>query len=203
MAKRIDIEILRLAWPAIATNITTPLLSLVDVAIVGHIGSAAYIGAVAVGGAMLNMLYWLFGFLRAGTSGITAQATGAGDRQGQMLALARSLGSATIIGILIIVLSSSIGDVVLNFMDAEAGTASLARLYFNVAVLNFSFTNSRVLSILSYGICGLIHALKTLSKSPFVNSKMIAPFCEAPQKLPQFNPHDCVPPRLYCISYVA
>lgn len=134
MAKRIDIEILRLAWPAIATNITTPLLSLVDVAIVGHIGSAAYIGAVAVGGAMLNMLYWLFGFLRAGTSGITAQATGAGDREGQMLALARSLGSATIIGILIIVLSSSIGDVVLNFMDAESGTASLARQYFNVAV---------------------------------------------------------------------
>ena len=134
MARKIDKEILRLAWPAIATNITTPLLSLVDVAIVGHIGSAAYIGAVTVGGAMLNMLYWLFGFLRAGTSGITAQAVGAGDRQGQMLALARSLGSAAIIGILIIALSSPLGELVLNFMDAQADTASLARRYFSVAV---------------------------------------------------------------------
>lgn len=59
-------EILRLALPAIITNITTPLLSLVDVAIVGHMGNAAYIGAIAIGGSMFNMLYWLFGFLRMG-----------------------------------------------------------------------------------------------------------------------------------------
>lgn len=56
----INREILNLAIPSIVTNITTPLLGLVDVAIVGHMGAAAYIGAIAVGGTMFNMLYWLF-----------------------------------------------------------------------------------------------------------------------------------------------
>lgn len=103
-------------------------------AIVGHIGSAAYIGAVAVGGTMLNMLYWLFGFLRAGTSGITAHAVGADDKQEQILTLARSILSAAAIGIFIIVLSSPLGNSVLNFMDAEADTAALARRYFGIAI---------------------------------------------------------------------
>ncbi len=72
----LDRQILGLALPAIVANITTPLLSLVDVAIVGHLGSAVYVGAIAVGGSIFSMLYWLFGFLRFGTSGLTAQALG-------------------------------------------------------------------------------------------------------------------------------
>lgn len=69
--------------PSIVTNITTPLLGLVDVAIAGHMGSASYIGAIAVGGSLFNMLYWLFGFLRMGSSGMTAQAYGANNRKQQ------------------------------------------------------------------------------------------------------------------------
>ena len=72
-------EILAIALPAIVSNITTPVLGLVDVAVTGHIGAAVYIGAIAVGGTMFNMLYWLFNFLRMGTSGLTAQAYGADD----------------------------------------------------------------------------------------------------------------------------
>ena len=84
-------EILSLSLPSIVTNITTPLLGLVDVAIVGHMGSAAYIGAIAIGGSMFNMLYWLFGFLRMGSSGMTAQAFGAKDHLGQpRIVLART-----------------------------------------------------------------------------------------------------------------
>lgn len=79
----INREILHLAVPSIVTNITTPLLGLVDVAIVGHMGAAAYIGAIAVGGSMFNMLYWLFGFLRMGSSGMTAQCYGSGEQDGQ------------------------------------------------------------------------------------------------------------------------
>lgn len=134
MAKRLDKEILALAWPAIATNITTPLLSLVDVAIVGHIGSAAYIGAVAVGGTMLNMLFWLFGFLRAGTSGFTAQAYGRGDRGEQVRTLVRALVVALVSGVILIGLSGSVGDAVLAFMDADGSTEELARSYFEVAI---------------------------------------------------------------------
>ena len=77
--RKINKAILAIAVPAIVSNITTPLLGLVDVAIVGHIGSAVYIGAIAVGSTMFNMLYWLFGFLRMGTAGLTSQSCGAGD----------------------------------------------------------------------------------------------------------------------------
>ena len=57
-------KILQLALPSIVSNITVPLLGLVDVAIVGHLGAASYIGAIAVGGMLFNIIYWLFGFLR-------------------------------------------------------------------------------------------------------------------------------------------
>ena len=70
-------RILHIAIPSIVSNITVPLLGLVDVTIVGHLGSASYIGAIAVGGMLFNMIYWIFGFLRMGTSGLTAQAYGA------------------------------------------------------------------------------------------------------------------------------
>lgn len=72
-------EILRIALPSIVTNITVPLLGLVDLAIVGHIGNSAAIGAIAVGGLIFNMVYWLFNFLRMGSSGLTAQAYGRSD----------------------------------------------------------------------------------------------------------------------------
>ena len=78
--KQINREILSIAVPSIVTNITTPLLALMDVVIVGHMGGADYIAAIAVGGTIFNMIYWLFAFLRMGSSGLTAQAYGAGNR---------------------------------------------------------------------------------------------------------------------------
>lgn len=75
-------SIAALAAPAVVTNLTTPVLALCDVAIVGHMGNAVFIAAIAVGGTMFNMLYWLCGFLRMGSSGTTAQAYGAGDIEG-------------------------------------------------------------------------------------------------------------------------
>lgn len=125
---------MRLAWPAIAVNITTPLLGLVDVAIVGHIGSAVFIGAIAVGGTMFSMLYWLFGFLRMGTSGVTAQAYGARDTDNIRGALERSLLLALLAGILLICLAEPLGDVVLKFIDADDSAQTLARMYFNIVI---------------------------------------------------------------------
>ena len=69
-----DREILRLALPCIVSNITVPLLGLVDLSIVGHIGSAAYIAAISVGTMIFSVMYWTMGLLRTGTSGLTAQA---------------------------------------------------------------------------------------------------------------------------------
>ena len=69
-------QILNLALPSIISNITVPLLGLVDLAIVGHLNNIALIGAVAVATTIFNVQYWLLGFLRMGTSGLTAQALG-------------------------------------------------------------------------------------------------------------------------------
>ena len=128
-------EILAIALPAIVSNITTPVLGLVDVAVTGHIGAAVYIGAIAVGGTMFNMLYWLFNFLRMGTSGLTAQAYGADDGNRCTLLFWRSVTVAVIIGACILALSQPIGGVILRFMDADNATQSLAATYFSICVI--------------------------------------------------------------------
>ena len=96
-----DKQILNIAVPSIISNITVPLLGLVDVTIVGHLGAASYIGAIAVGGMLFNMIYWIFGFLRMGTGGLAAQAYGQKDKAEMtrilLLSLAVSLRLSTIL----------------------------------------------------------------------------------------------------------
>ena len=77
-----------IAWPAILSNISIPLLGLVDAAILGHLENASFLGAVAIGAALLSFLYWGFSFLRMGTTGLVARASGAGDQAGAFLVLA-------------------------------------------------------------------------------------------------------------------
>lgn len=98
-------EILQIALPSIVTNITVPLLGIVDVAITGHIGnSTVAIGAIAVGGLVFNMVYWLFNFLRMGSSGLTAQAYGRSDGEGQKQVLRIGVTVAMVCGVLILAL---------------------------------------------------------------------------------------------------
>lgn len=132
--KPLDRRILAIALPAIVSNITTPVLGLVDVAITGHFGAAAYIGAIALGGTMFNMLYWLFGFLRMGTAGLTAQAFGASDRHAQSAALWRALALAGAFSLVLIALSRPVGGLVLQFLDADDAVEPLARAYFNIGI---------------------------------------------------------------------
>lgn len=127
-------EILSLALPAIITNITTPLLSLVDVAIVGHMGNAAYIGAIAIGGSMFNMLYWLFGFLRMGSSGLTAQAYGAGDAAGQSRILRQALLVALLAASVMIILQKPLCDATLRFMEVDRAAGDMAATYFYILI---------------------------------------------------------------------
>lgn len=127
-------KILNLAIPSIVANITTPLLGLVDTAITGHMGSAVYIGAIAVGGVMFNMLYWLFGFLRGGTSGLAAQAYGAGDRAACDVVLYRSLAVAAAVGVAMILLQWPLQGVLKLFVDSDPVTASLAGRYFSILI---------------------------------------------------------------------
>lgn len=127
-------KILALALPSIVANITTPLLGLVDTAVVGHMGSAVYIGAIAVGGVMFNMLYWLFSFLRAGTSGLAAQACGAADSAATSLVLWRSLMVACGAGVLMVILQWPLGQGLRWFVGPDPGTGALAAEYFSILI---------------------------------------------------------------------
>ena len=127
-------EILRLALPSIISNITVPLLGLVDLTIVGHLGSEVYIGAIAVGTMIFNVLYWLLGFLRMGNSGMTSQAFGRRDGQSVHTILVRSLLMATGMGVLFIVLQRPLCDVALWVMHPSAEIAAAAHTYFAICI---------------------------------------------------------------------
>lgn len=127
-------RILQLAVPSIISNITVPLLGLVDVAIVGHIGDAAYIGAIAVGSMLFNVIYWLFGFLRMGTSGMTSQALGRRDLAEVLRLLVRSLSIGVGIGVLFFVLQKWLIGCGLWAMSPEADVVELALRYCYVCI---------------------------------------------------------------------
>lgn len=127
-------EILRLAIPSIITNITVPLLGMVDVAIVGHIGNASYIAAIALATMVFNLIYWNFGFLRMGTSGLTAQAFGAGDRQEYLRVLVRGLAIALLAALMLIALQRPIGHLCQKWIHSSEETLALTLTYFYIRI---------------------------------------------------------------------
>lgn len=127
-------QILHIALPSIISNITVPLLALVDTTIVGHLGSASYIAAIALGGMSFNMIYWLFNFLRMGTGGLTAQAYGANQHQATSYILLRSLTIAGGIALTLLLLQRPIFQVTFHFATATAEVRSLASIYFNILI---------------------------------------------------------------------
>ena len=129
-----DRKIFRLAFPNIISNITIPLLGMIDIAIAGHLGSAIYIGAIALGGNIFNMVYLNFGFLRMSTSGFTAQAYGARNFGEAMNVLIRSLVVAIGIGLLILLLQMPIEKVAINFIKSGPETIENVKYYFRIAV---------------------------------------------------------------------
>ncbi len=127
-------NILRLAIPNIISNITVPLLGLIDMTIVGHLDSASYIGGIVVATTIFNFIYWNFSFLRMGTSGFTAQLYGAGDVSGQANILLRSLLVALVGGVLIILLQPLILRLGFIFFDAGENVRQYAADYFNIYI---------------------------------------------------------------------
>ncbi|MDD4157973.1 MAG: MATE family efflux transporter, partial [Proteiniphilum sp.] len=103
-------KIFRLALPNIITNVTVPLLGMIDIAIAGRLGSAVYIGAIALGANLFNMIYWNFGFLRMSSSGFASQAYGARDLGEVMHVLIRSLMIGLAIGTIILLLQYPLGE---------------------------------------------------------------------------------------------
>ena len=130
----INKRILQIAVPSIISNITVPLLGLIDVTIVGHLGSAAYIGAIAVGGMLFNIIYWIFGFLRMGTSGMTSQAYGKHDMDEVIRLLLRSVGVGLLIAIILVALQYPIRKLAFTFVQTTEEVELLATLYFQICI---------------------------------------------------------------------
>jgi len=127
-------QILRLAIPSILANITIPLVGLVDTAIVGHISDAHAIGGIAVGTMLFDLLYWNFGFLRVGTSGMTAQAFGRDDREQCARLLSQSVGIALIGAALIWLVQWLFVTAAFAIIPCSEEVASFARQYFFIRV---------------------------------------------------------------------
>jgi MATE family multidrug resistance protein len=141
-------DILRLAGPNIISNLSVPLLGVVDTALVGHLEEVYYLGALAVGGMIFNFLFWGFGFLRMGTTGLTAQEYGKRDRSGMIMMLARVQLLALLIGSLLIILKEPIA--LLSFWIIESGPEVEAYTleYYDIRI----YTAPAVLAL--YGING-------------------------------------------------
>ncbi|WP_102406229.1 MATE family efflux transporter [Parabacteroides bouchesdurhonensis] len=127
-------KILQLAIPSIISNITVPLLGLIDVTIVGHLGSAAYIGAIAVGGLLFNIIYWSFGFLRMGTSGMTSQAYGKRDMEEAVNVLVRAVSVGFSVAALLFILQYPIERIAFHLLDTSTEVQRLATIYFRICI---------------------------------------------------------------------
>ena len=133
-AKTINKELLRLAVPNILSNISVPLLSSVDTALMGH-ESIKHLGAVGIGAMIFNFLYWNFGFLRMGTTGFTAQAYGAKDQTEIISTLFRAGFLALCISVLLVLFSQVLGGVAMDLMFVKTDQVDLVLKYFSIRIL--------------------------------------------------------------------
>ncbi|MCB0731205.1 MAG: MATE family efflux transporter [Ignavibacteriae bacterium] len=127
-------KILHLAIPNILSNISIPLLSSVDTAVMGHLDSPVYLGAIALGSIIFNFIYWGFGFLRMGTTGLTAQAIGANNNKEVSAILARSLFISIFIGLVLIVLQFPISQIGFYLINGSKDVEFFAKEYFYIRI---------------------------------------------------------------------
>lgn len=145
-------RIWRIAGPMVISNASVPLVGLVDTAVVGQLGDPAYIGAVAVGAALLNAFYWTFSFLRMGTTGLTAQAIGARDRAETVALLSRALLVGGGAGLILIALHVPIFALAFNSSTATEEIKAMAWDYAAIRIW------SAPAIIATYGLTGWLIA---------------------------------------------
>ena len=142
-ARRLDIShrrILALALPMTLSHVTTPLLGLVDATVIGRLGEAHLLGAVALGAVIFDFVFWSFGSLRMATAGLTAQATGAGNRHEVDLTLARALLVAGVTGLLLILLQWPIATLAFSLAGASQAVTDALSTYFFIRIWAAPFT---------------------------------------------------------------
>ena len=126
--------LLQKAWPIILANASVPLLGLVDTAVIGNVGSITDLGAIAFGALIFSFVYWSFGFLRMGTTGFAAQASGAGDEQEVRAVLGRAVLIALCLGVVLILIQWPIGLAAFSLLDGSAPVEAVAQEYFDIRI---------------------------------------------------------------------
>lgn len=132
--KKMHKKVWQLSWPMILSNITIPLLGLVDTAVMGHLDSPIYMGAVAIGSVIIGTVIWACNFLRMGTTGFTSQALGQDNNPEIHAIIWRSLLAALIIALLFIIFQNSFASTAFGFIDGSTEVKSLAREYFDIRI---------------------------------------------------------------------
>jgi MATE family multidrug resistance protein len=127
-------EIWRKAWPIILANAAVPLLGLADTAVIGNLGNLSQLGAIAFGAMIFSFIYWSFGFLRMGTTGFTAQASGAGDEPEVRATLGRALLLSVGLGVVIVLLQWPLASLALGLLDGSAEVEAITRDYFIIRI---------------------------------------------------------------------
>lgn len=131
--------LLRRAVPLTLANVTTPLLGLVDTIVIGRLGEAQPLAAVAAASTVFSALFWLFLFLRMSSAGLIAQAIGAGDEPARRLILARALTLAVALGVALAVLQAPIAAIAFALLDAGPGVTAEARAYYDIRIWSAPF----------------------------------------------------------------
>ena len=149
-------EAWRLAWPLILSNLSIPLLGVVDTAVVGHLPSPHYLGAVAIGSLVLSVVYFLFGFLRMGTTGLTAQALGRADHAECFGWLARGVVLALLIATLLVSMTGPV--IALTAMLFEPGARVEAEIETYLAIRLLGAPAALVTLVLLGWLLGLQNA---------------------------------------------
>ncbi len=129
-----DKDMWRIAAPMILSNISVPLLGMVDTGVTGHLESPVYLGAVAIGATIFTLIYMGMNFLRMGTTGIAAQSFGANDNDGLRASLGQALIVSFGIALLLIALRVPIARTALNLLGGEPETQAYAAEYFAVRI---------------------------------------------------------------------
>jgi MATE family, multidrug efflux pump len=127
-------DVWRIAAPMILSNVSVPLLGMVDTGVTGHLDSAVYLGAVAIGSTIFGFLYTGMNFLRMGTTGLAAQQFGAGDNDGLRVSLGQAVIVAILIGLALIALQLPVGRLAMDLIGAQADVRSFALTYFSIRI---------------------------------------------------------------------
>ncbi len=133
--KSLNRTIIRMTVPTVLSNISVPLLGLCDTAVAGHMDGERYLAGVAIGSVMMSTMYWLFSFLRAGTSGLTATYYGASDRKGMGDSLRRSLSLAILIALILMSVQTPMMKLLNILLGPSAEVSYLSGIYFSICIL--------------------------------------------------------------------